>query len=130
MSQIQEHSPLPWRSVYPLGSKQRCAAVDAGDHYVYLYVAESDAVRETIRMHQANADLIVKAVNNYAALEAQVGALQRENERLPRECKHCHRAIYSPTNETPFWHDSDNFASFYCRIDHEHHEPTTQESGQ
>ena len=73
------HSPLPWRSVYPLGSKQRCAAVMAGDHYVYLWVAESDAMLETIQMHQANADLIAATVNasdpeRIARLEADRGA--------------------------------------------------------
>jgi hypothetical protein len=60
---VKEHSPLPWRSVYPLGSKQRCAAVEAGDHYVYLHVFQPDDTMETIHMHQANADLIVAAVN-------------------------------------------------------------------
>ena len=77
MDEGLKHSPLPWRSVYPLGSKQNCAAVDAGDHYVYLTTfREDDRAAGTVAMHQANADLIVAAVNAYASTEAMRKALE------------------------------------------------------
>jgi adenosine/AMP kinase len=59
---------------YSIGSKQRCAAISAGDHYVMLYVAEGYAINETVQMHQANADFIVTACNSHDAL---VKALKR-----------------------------------------------------
>jgi hypothetical protein len=72
---MSEHSPFPWRSVYPLGSKQRCAAVSAADHYVYLHVFQPDDTREKIRMHQANADLIAESAARLAASEQQCAAV-------------------------------------------------------
>lgn len=56
-------------------------------------------------------------------LKQVINKLQAELENRPRECRACHRAIYAPTNEVPFWHDSDKFASFFCSETQEHHEP-------
>lgn len=75
---MSEHVPhsLPWRSVYPKGSKQNCAAVSAGDHYVYSSTfGDDDRAVGTVRMHQEYADFIVMAANNYELLKT-------ENERL------------------------------------------------
>lgn len=78
-----QHSPLPWRSVYPEGSSQRCAAVASNDHYVTLFIAKGDDVPSTVAMHQANADLIVAAVNSYDASRARIEELEAAEEFLP-----------------------------------------------
>lgn len=85
-----KHTPtpesLPWRSVYPAGSRQSCAGVSAGDHHVYMNTfGADDQAAGTVLMHQQYADYIVEAVNNYAALAAShkalVEALKEINKR-------------------------------------------------
>ena len=69
MSEALKPETLPWRSVYPAGSKENCAAVSAGDHYVYLNIfADDDRKAGTVAMHQEYAALIVTAVNSHDAL--------------------------------------------------------------
>ena len=78
------HSPLPWESVYPEGSKQRCAGVVSNDHYVYLSNFDGDYTRETITMQQANADLIAKVANAHATLVAALKEMVAFGEEVER----------------------------------------------
>lgn len=81
---MNQTSPLPWRSVYPVGSTQRCAAVASDDHYVYLHVFADDDHKDTVEMHKANARLIIAAVNAFQPMLDALEGIAHLLESVPQ----------------------------------------------
>ena len=53
-------APGPWRSPWPSGSTQKCAGVDAGDHYIFLNEGKGYH-EDTYDAWKCNADYIAAA---------------------------------------------------------------------